>query len=147
MLIRRRRRREAHACEGCGKVRDLTGEYPDGPLLCEPCNGLFTCRCCRLSRGEYKGRAGEYEGDAADYVCRYCRDGCSYDTPGSECLVSPRRYECGCPAPAGPVLPNCPRCGACNHTDLDIDTRLVDGSVLGCEDCGQDVKVRLIAQK
>ena len=78
-------RRTSQPCENCGEVRDLTGEYPDVVLLCDPCNGRFTCRCCRLPHGEFEGRAREFGGSPDEYVCPYCRGGCSYDTPEGGC--------------------------------------------------------------
>ena len=85
MEIKGTRRRRAHPCEGCGVVRDLTGAYPDGPLLCDPCKGLFTCTCCTVRDAEFKGRPQEYEGDPDEFVCGYCLEGCTRERPGSRC--------------------------------------------------------------
>ena len=85
MEIKGTRRRNSAPCEGCGKVGDLTGAYPDGPLLCDPCKGLFTCTCCTVRDAEFKGRPQAYEGDPDEYVCRYCREGCTYLRPGGRC--------------------------------------------------------------
>ena len=97
MEIKGKRRRAAHPCEGCGEVRDLVGEYPDGALLCDPCNGRLTCRCCGLPDGEYRGRAQEYEGAPDEYVCPQCRDGCSYDKPGGGCQFLKDRVSAAAP--------------------------------------------------
>ena len=85
MEIKGTRRRRAHPCEGCGEIRDLVGEYPDGALLCDPCQGLFICICCGIRDHEYKGRPQEYEGDSDEHVCKHCREGCPHERPGSRC--------------------------------------------------------------
>ena len=101
MEIKGRRRRKSQLCEGCGEVRDLVGEYPDGAMLCDPCNGRLTCRCCGLPDGEYRGRAHEYGGDPDEYVCPQCRDGCSYDKPGGGCQFLKEQVIAAAPRPRG----------------------------------------------
>ena len=142
MQVRGNISRRAQRCEGCGEVADLTGEYPDKVLRCDPCNGRFTCRCCGVPHGEYKGRALEYEGDREEYVCPYCREGCSYDAPGGGC----RFYPAGekpfyLPGPK-PLLRACPQCVGSDRAYLGIDGALAAGSVLTCELCGEGVIVQ-----
>ena len=145
MTIKRLRTMDSYPCERCGRIEDLTGEIPDGPLLCLECHGFFVCRCCELRYGEYEGRVEEYEGDPADYICPQCRDRCHYDAKGSGCRSpSSSNRECRCPSRPGPIPRRCPRCGACNHIDLDVRDRTADGGVPRCGDCGQGVSIRII---
>ena len=141
MTITRIMTRESHPCDNCGRIRDLTGEYPNGPMICEPCSGLFTCRCCGFRYGEYEGRAEEYEGDSDEYVCSSCRDRCPHDTPGGRCTFSPSDGECHCPSSPGAVPSSCPRCGVCNHVEAGANTELTGSGLVRCEDCGRDVEV------
>lgn len=99
MTIKGLRTRKSQPCDRCGSIEDLTGEIPDGPLLCLECHGFFVCRCCELRYGEYEGRVEDYEGNPAEYICPLCRDRCQYDAEGSECLWWPRRAAESAAAP------------------------------------------------
>ena len=129
--------RDSSPCERCGRVEDLIGEYPDGPLLCRQCRGIYTCNCCGWP-------FVEGEANPETYVCEFCQDRCQYDVEGSECVLpyAKRVGECRCPSRTGPILRFCPNCGACNHTNLGSLDQLEEHSVLRCDDCDQDVEVQ-----
>ena len=143
MTITRIITRESQPCERCGNVRDLTGEYPSGPMICDPCAGYFTCRCCGLSYTEYEGRPEEYKGEPDEYVCPHCVKLCRFDTQSSRCRLFPKNGECRCPLPPGPMPRTCPKCGACNH--IDVDPESADSEIVRCEDCGRDIRVQFVA--
>lgn len=137
--------RDDYPCDRCGKVGDLRGDFPDGPMLCLECYGIFTCRCCGQRYSECIGARDDYEGDPADYVCDWCQDRCHYDDEGADCeVVGAESGECRCPTQAGPIPKSCPTCGACNHTNLPPLHQLEESDIVTCGDCEEEVIVELL---
>ena len=139
--------RDDYPCARCGRIREVTGEFPDGELLCRECRGIFSCRCCRWPWSVCVGRRDEYIGDPADYVCYLCVDQCRPDDAGSDCerTGSQGADECRCPTSPGPIPRSCPQCGACNHINLPPFHELQEGDKLICGDCDREVTVTLSA--
>lgn len=132
--------RDSSPCEKCGRVRDLTGEHPNGLLLCLECSGFLTCLCCRLRH--FKDGV-----EPETYVCQMCQESCQYDADDTECTwYRPTEpSDCSCPKRPGAIPKNCPQCGACNHVNLSEHAPLADGSVVTCRDCGRHSEVWIAA--
>ena len=132
--------RDEAPCERCGRIEDLTGEYPDGPLLCLECSGFLTCPCCG-------NRYFEGDTEPEGYVCQMCQEDCPYDAEGGECswYRASEPSDCSCPKRPGAIPKNCPDCGACNHIDMEEHAPMADGSVLTCRDCGDRFQVWALA--